>query len=521
MHFQRDKKEANALATERTPLCMTPSSSSSTLQTMAMPFLDAKDPYQNVLTSHDFYAMVRETHIVAETKALAKYAWPLLITFLVGMGNRIVDMRFIGRMGPQVLAANGLAMLFITVCGIAMGNGLMTAIDTLVSQAFTGAHQKRTLGIILQRSILIVGAYCVPVAIAWIYAKDIMIWMGQDAELAAMAHRYIVLLLPVLYPMLLSTAFRRYLQAVNRMRVTMVMIFLVFPANYALDWLFLEHMDLGIVGIGVENIAYQTLLFCMFLVYLRFMYPGVVGDASERVWPGWQWREATSQWGTFLRLAVPGMLSVSTDWAFEVCALVTGVLGEISLAAQSIVLTVNTFLLMIPFALATALAVRLGHHLGANEPGKAKQCVMIAVFFGFCFTSLNAMILFGYRYPIAIHFTTNEMVVDAVAELLHVVSPCHFLVGNGVMLSAVLNAFGKQYIVASVNLGSYYLIGLPFGIWLTFWHNYGLAGVWYGVMLAAAIKIVCEVYILVFRTDWQKECLVAMKRVRQQETLPL
>ena len=42
------------------------------------------------------------------------------------------------------------------------------------------------------------------------------------------------------------------------------------------------------------------------------------------------------------------MLSVSTDWAFEVCAIFAGVLGQTSLAAQSVVLTVNMLLLMVP-----------------------------------------------------------------------------------------------------------------------------------------------------------------------------
>lgn len=49
-----------------------------------------------------------------------------------------------------------------------------------------------------------------------------------------------------------------------------------------------------------------------------------------------------------LKIGIPGMLSVSTDWAFEVCAIIAGVLGQTSLAAQHVVLTVNTLLLMIP-----------------------------------------------------------------------------------------------------------------------------------------------------------------------------
>lgn len=42
------------------------------------------------------------------------------------------------------------------------------------------------------------------------------------------------------------------------------------------------------------------------------------------------------------------MLSVSTDWAFEVCAIIAGVFGQTSLAAQSVIVSCNTLMLMIP-----------------------------------------------------------------------------------------------------------------------------------------------------------------------------
>lgn len=51
---------------------------------------------------------------------------------------------------------------------------------------------------------------------------------------------------------------------------------------------------------------------------------------------------------SWTNLGIPGMLSVSTDWAFEVCAIITGVLGQTSLAAQAVVISCNTLLLMIP-----------------------------------------------------------------------------------------------------------------------------------------------------------------------------
>jgi MATE family multidrug resistance protein len=88
------------------------------------------------------------------------------------------------------------------------------------------------------------------------------------------------------------------------------------------------------------------------------------------------------------------------------------------------------------------------------------------------------------------------------------------------LLSGVLNAFGKQYIVAALNLTSYYIIGLPFGIWLTFSYGWGLLGVWSGVVMAGMIKVAVELFYLVRYIDWEEECRLAIKRVKDQE-LPL
>ncbi|KAI8339611.1 mate-domain-containing protein [Chlamydoabsidia padenii] len=456
--------------------------------------------------------MAIKTDIIPELKAISKFAWPLMITFLLGMGMKLVDVWFIGRQGPQVLAATSLGSLFITVTGVALSNGMLTAIDTLVSQAFTGAQHPRTLGIILQRSILIMGVFCIPVSVVWYHAETILVMMGQDPNLASLAQVYVNWSLPVLMPMMISTAIRRFLQSIGKMNITLFMVIVLFPLNYLVDYFLLYKMDLGMTGVALQFATFHT---TVLVIYTTFLLLGT--EFKKKYWPGWS-KEACTQWSTFLKLGIPGMLSVSTDWAFEICAMVTGVLGETSLAAQSIVLSVNSFLLMVPFALSTALAVRLGHHLGANEPQKAKFCVLLSGVVGFCLVSINTMIMFGFKHPIARHFTKDDLVTDAVISLLYIVSPCHF--GNGILLSGVLNAFGKQYIVATLNLTSYYIIGLPFGIWLTFSYGWGLLGVWSGVVLAGLIKVVVEMYYLVYHINWEEECRLAIERIKDQE-LPL
>ncbi|RUP46391.1 hypothetical protein BC936DRAFT_147013 [Jimgerdemannia flammicorona] len=167
---------------------------------------------------------------------------------------------------------------------------------------------------------------------------------------------------------------------------------------------------------------------------------------------------------SILIIGVPGMLSVSTDWAFEVCAIAAGVLGKTSLAAQSIAVSSNTFLIMIPLyvhtprvlvflspttrssynvfnfpfsqmsipssAIAISTAVRTGHNLGALRPNAARVTawwsVVIAVFV--CVTNSSLLIALRYRY--ARWFTDDTDVIGVVIELVPVVAATQFCMGR-------------------------------------------------------------------------------------------
>lgn len=85
------------------------------------------------------------------------------------------------------------------------------------------------------------------------------------------------------------------------------------------------------------------------------------------------------------------------------------------------------------------------------------------------------------------------------------------------MLSGTLNAFGKQHIVAAFNIVSYYMIGLPFGIYMTSHYNWGLVGIWSGVVLSGILKSLGEAIVIVFFIDWEKECFYAANRINKQE----
>ncbi len=84
------------------------------------------------------------------------------------------------------MAVASLGYLFATVAGVSMGTGILTgklhikkgddgcmysptslAIDTLVAQAFTGAKNPHTIGVIFQRGLAIMFVFGSLISILW------------------------------------------------------------------------------------------------------------------------------------------------------------------------------------------------------------------------------------------------------------------------------------------------------------------------------------------------------------------
>ncbi|KAG0758471.1 hypothetical protein G6F62_007669 [Rhizopus arrhizus] len=455
--------------------------------------------------------MINDHSIWDELVSILHYSIPLIITFLVGFGNRVWDVWFLGKTGSRDMAVASLGYLFATVAGVSMGTGILTAIDTLVAQAFTGAKNPHTIGVIFQRGLAIMFVFGSLISILWVNAEFILVSMGQDPELTSMAQTYIIFSIPYLFLSYANTTIRKFLQSIGEMKITMYIVFILFPINIVSNHFFLIYLNLSYIGAALHVSLISFLFLLSYIIYLTYFSP-----ALKSFWPGLT-KEAFHGWSEFLKLGIPGMLSVSTDWAFEVCALLTGVLGQTSLAAQSVVLTINTLLLMIPAGFSTGMAVRLGHLLGANEPRKAKLCVILSTCSGAFFTLFNSSLLYVYRETIANHFSTDSDVIEAIVQLLTVACLCHFIMGFGIVLSCTLNALGKQTIVAGLNLVSYYLIGLPSGLYLTYRCQWGLEGIWSGVAVSGIIKSVCELIVIFYIIDWDHECKLAANRVNNQE----
>lgn len=96
-------------------------------------------------------------------------------------------------------------------------------------------------------------------------------------------------------------------------------------------------------------------------------------------------------------------------WAWEACALAASLLGPVSLAAQSVLLSTASTFFQVPASLGIASAVRCGNLLGAGRAWEAKWASRSSLFLSVIFALVN-------RWESWLHSSHRQWLTD---EVLH------------------------------------------------------------------------------------------------------
>ncbi|KAI9661361.1 MAG: hypothetical protein M1831_003094 [Alyxoria varia] len=460
--------------------------------------------------------------VLKEMRLLLASAIPLMLAYTLQNSLQTVSVLIVGRLSPAALAIAAFGYMFATATGWLIALGGTTAIDTLASANFTGNKgNPKELGTILQRAFIVLGAFYVPVAgIVWcVFGEKLLVALHQEPWLAKEARKFLVVLAPGGLGYIYFEALKKYLQAQRIMRPGTYVLLFTSLLNAGLNYALIHGIpaphnpsnrlfELGILGAPLATGISYWLSFLLLLLYARTVH----AQSWRTHWGGWS-KASFTHLVTFARLAFAGILHVGTEWwAFEIVALVAGSLGEIPLAAQSVIMTADQVINTLPFGLGIATTPRIGNLLGLKRPRGTKlsahTSATLSVLLGLtiCLTLLASANVFGRL------FNNDARVVKLVAEVMPWVAA--FQIGDALNNSCggTLRGLGKQHAGATINVLCYYAVALPLGVWLAISRGWGLQGLWLGQCVALWSVGVVE-WIWVAFTDWETEVRRAFARM--------
>lgn len=151
--------------------------------------------------------------ILQEFWVLLKGSLPVILAYALQNSLQTISVLIVGRLSPEALATAAFSYMFAMATGWLIALGGTTAIDTLASASFTGSKNPTDLGIILQRSYIVLLAFYVPVAVLWFCSEPVFKALGQEDYIARDSARFLSVLAPGGVGYIFFEALKKYLQA--------------------------------------------------------------------------------------------------------------------------------------------------------------------------------------------------------------------------------------------------------------------------------------------------------------------
>ncbi|KAJ8093916.1 ethionine resistance protein [Marasmius tenuissimus] len=299
---------------------------------------------------------------------------------------------------------------------------------------------------------------------------------------------------------------KKYLQCQGIMELSTVALLIMSPLNVVFNLVLIHHSPLGLLGSPLALSMTYWVAFAL-LAILTIRSPT---HRSNRTWGGIQPSRVLHAQSclTFLKLALPGILMVGTEWAaFEIVALCAGNLGALPLAAQSVIMTFDQILNTLPFGIGVAASNRVGNLIGAKQAEQARRAAHFSALLSVVVGVMIMTLLVVFKDVCGYVLSDDEEVVALVSRVMPLVASFQISDGLAGSCGGVLRGQGRQHLGALFNFVAYYVIALPLGITLAFNDRtkLGLQGLWIGQVVGLTIVGLGEYLVVWLGTDWQLE----------------
>ncbi len=440
--------------------------------------------------------------------AMLRIALPLALAELGWMVMGIVDTVMVGRLPDSAVAIGATSVggaLFYSF-GV-FGLGLMSGLDTLVSQAYgagdlPSARRAMWAGLVL--SMLAAPGFMALV----IGLVPTLRAMGIEPPVAAGASRFIGVLVWSLPLLLLYTVFRRYLQGIHYVRPIAWALITSNAINAFGNWM-LIYGHFGAPRMGIEGSALSTDVSRVYLAACLLFAIWRRDPAALRFHSA-----GFALLKRLLLLGLPAAMAIGFEvWVFNLATALIATLGAVDLAAHTIAMNAAALTYMVPLGISSAAAVTVGRAWGAADFSAARRAGWTAIGLAAGFEVVSALVFVVFPRQIAAAYTTDARVISTSVRLLAIAAVFQLFDGLQATAAGALRGLGDTKSPMIATLVSYWIVGLPFGAWLCYRSGWGVFGIWWGLCLSLILVAAALLPVWSRRTSQVRSQIVEFQNV--------
>ncbi len=425
------------------------------------------------------------------TKAIWVLGMPLILSNVAQFAIHMTDTIMLGWYDVTALAASTIANTMFFVFFI-VGAGFGQAVTPLVAAAVEKDDEvqvRRVTRMGLWLSII----YGLFVTIPFFWAEDILLAIGQEPDVAALAHVYLQIVIWQMIPALIVMTMKSFLAALEYTAIilwsTIGMAVMNVFFNYALIFGNWGAPELGIRGAAIASLSVTITTVLILMIY------------AVRKLPQFEllrnfWRSDTEIMRHVFRLGWPiGLTSFAEVGLFSASAVMMGWIGEVSLAAHGIAIQLASITFMVHIGLSQAATVRAGRALGRMDEPSLRRGGITAIGLSAVFAVLTSAVFLSIPETLVSLFVDPDepqraALLIAGGGLVMVAALFQVVDSAQVMALGLLRGVQDTTVPMYMATISYWVIGLPASYVLAFPLGYDGLGLWLGLVVGLAVAAV-------------------------------
>jgi putative MATE family efflux protein len=411
--------------------------------------------------------------------SIAVLSLPSMLTSLFGGGLfQLVDLRFLGQLGSEAVAAAGATnqtlrqFFFLVVFGVSVSSQMM------IARLVGAGSVDRAEHVAGQTLLLSIGLAGLIALLGGLFPERLVALVVRDAGTFELAVPYLRIAFVLMFSSILVQMVSSLLNGAGDATTPMLITFLVTPISILLEWS-LAFGHLGFPALGIRGIAlgagtggavgaligFWALSSGRVRVHLRrrHLVPDPVMLRSI----------ATLSWQPALHMLARTTIVFFFMW-------LAGRLGGKVQAAYTIGLQLEMLAIMIAFPIANAAATLVGQNLGARNLERARRAIRVGFVAVLAPLWPLALLLLLFRHELVSVFTSDPEVASLAAEYLAFSAANLSVYGLYFVSFRSLQAAGDMNSPMIISVCVALFVGVPIGFVLATQSDLGATGMWIG-----------------------------------------
>lgn len=421
-------------------------------------------------------------------KAVFMLAVPMILEMCMESVFAVVDIFFVGKLGPGAAATVGLTESFLTIV-YSVAIGLSMAATAMVARRIGEKNPDGAAKAGAQAGLLSF-AVTILISITGIFfAGNILSFMGAGADVIAMGKSYTRIMLTGNVVIMLLFLINGIFRGAGDAAIAMRSLWVANICNIILCPILIHRY--GLPGAAMATTTGRGIGVCYQLYHL-FKGKGMIKIHGHHFIPDMEILKSLSNIASTATLQ---FLVASASWM--AMARIISDFGSIAIAGYTVALRLIVFFIMPAWGLSNAAATLVGQNLGANQPGRAEQSVWKTARYNAVFMAfVSVLFVVGAEFFVGL-LNSDPAVQKVAVTALRIVSLGYIFYGVGMVMINAFNGAGDSRTPTWINLFWFWIFQIPFAYLLAKVLKMGPTGVFLAIVITETCITITSV--LMFR----------------------